>query len=400
MMKGISAFMTQRKRIGAIVLHTAYTFIFPFMTFVLSLITIRATSTAVWGAFAERLIVVHLLLLLGKWGFRTYLLREFSLHPSEISKKWAETTSGRLGVLLVCCLIVLFFPGWPLHEKVWLLIWVIAGYAYQAFDPFVVYFKRFLKPLVTEFILIAIAAGYLLFTGKETGVEDLIMVFTLTTLVRVFCYGYFFRSLLDSNRKHYTFNVSLLKYILPFLAIGMVSLISSRADMYSVAYLLGEEELGVYHIFMSYLLIGQAGARLIVVPFEKSIYRATPRLMKSAIRLMLLLGIGITIFWTACVWVIITIGYGMDLPFSYYLLSPLLNFPVYIYYLIMIRLLKRQLQRTVFVINAISVFVNVGLCFLLVPLAGLKGAMIAASISQLTMTIAYMIAWRFASSSK
>lgn len=394
---GFAALSAQRGRIGTIILHTAYTFIFPFMTFVLSLITIRVTSTEVWGAFAERLIVIHLLLLLGKWGFRTYLLREFSLHPSAIPKKWAETTSGRLAVLFVCCLIVFFFPGWPLHEKGWLFVWLVAGYAYQAFDPFVVFFKRFTYPLLTEFILITLAGSYLIATDQAISVELLIKVFALATLVRVFCYGFFFRKYLDRQRAHYKFNLSLLTYISPFLAIGMISLISSRADMYSVAYLMEDEQLGVYHIFMSYLLIGQAGARLIVVPFEKSIYRATRRLMASALKLMVGLGVVITLIWTICVWLIITVGYDMHLPPSWYFLSPFLNFPVYIYYLIMIRLLKKQLQRTVFVINAIGVLVNTGLCFLLIPIAGLMGAMIAAAISQLLMASIYVAAWRFTS---
>ena len=82
----------------------------PFGKLVFSYLIIKYHSIELWGSFTQIAIWVYLILVFLSFGNNDYLLKKFSLNPSNIFQSWFTHLFSRVILLLPCIIILIFSP--------------------------------------------------------------------------------------------------------------------------------------------------------------------------------------------------------------------------------------------------------------------------------------------------
>jgi hypothetical protein len=179
-----------QRRVGLIAANSLNNLLPMFFTPIISLLVIRQSSTAVWGAFVGVMITINLGAMLVGWGNQEYLLREFTRQPTQVNVLWQTSLRTRLvlgiGVAILCMVLYAPMAGW-------ILLWMTALVLQQSCTVLVTYRRSFVWASAVELAGIVLMLVALLGWGTAVTPERLIQLIALVTAVKAVAMLLYFR---------------------------------------------------------------------------------------------------------------------------------------------------------------------------------------------------------------
>jgi O-antigen/teichoic acid export membrane protein len=378
-----------RRRLYLIAANSAQNLLLPILNIFISLLVIRFASNTLWGEFVYILILVNFATHILQWGNRDYLLREFSFNPAGMATAWQTGLLSRLPLLILFISVVAFL-NLSLEIKLLMILWVFFAFVFQSFDVVVFFKQRFKTVLFLDIIVLFILIICIIIFRNVLSRNFLIFLFATQFFIKMLSLSYLFRK--DLFREFLgQFKPLFLMMALPFFMVGFSGMLTSRMDLYCVAYFLSENEIGQYQVFINLLLYLQGIASFIIAPFMKYIYRLQAKTIKKVVYLMAAVGIIINIPAIAAVYFIIAYFYRFVFSAEMFFIAYFFIIPVY-FYIIKVQVLFRNYQQKVVVFLCLFYGgVNLILNFFLIPLWGIKGALVSSTIVQWLLLLSYFI---------
>ena len=378
-----------RRRLSLIAANSVHNLLLPILNIFISLLVIRFASNKLWGEFVYILILVNFATHILQWGNKDYLLREFSFNPAAMTTLWQKVLLSRLPLLLLFIPFVLFL-NLQLEIKLLLILWVLFAFVFQSFDVVIIFKQRFKTALFLDIIAILILIGCIIIFRKTLSRNLLILLFTLQALLKILSLGYVFRKDLF-GRVLGRIEPTFLMMALPFFMVGFSGMLTSRMDLYCVAYFLSENDVGQYQVLVNLLLYLQGIASFIITPFIKYVYRFPEKTIKKTLYLMSAIGILINIPAIAAVYYVISYYYRFAFSLEMFFIGYLFIIPVYFYIVKVQVLFKNHQQKAVVFLCIFYAVINLILNIFLIPLWGIKGALISSAIVQWLLLLSYFI---------
>ncbi len=242
-----------------------------------------------------------------------------------------------------------------------------------------IYHQKFLAQLIAEIIGFITIACIILFSGKiETNmlISAYCIAFTLKTSVILFS----IKLNLKSFELHFTPTQIILS--VPFFLIGLSGWLASKIDIYIVNILLPKERLAEYQLLITAFLLIRAFAAFIIYPFTKHIYRLQHKTIIKIKRMLRLVSMPLVTIFTVIVWFVFEKIIHINLSIVLYILGAFSAIPYYLFVVDIIMFYKIGKEKKVMYINFGSALINLILVVSLVPVYGLKGALIGVLITQ------------------
>lgn len=378
-----------RKRLSLIAANSARNLLLPILNIFISLLVIRFASNELWGEFVYTLILVNFAAHILQWGNKDYLLREFSFNPAAMAILWQTGLLSRIPLLILFIPVVAFL-NLPPDIKLLLILWVLFTYVFQSFEVVVIFKHRFKTALLLDIIVLSILIICIVLFRAVLSRNLLILLFTLQFFVKAMTLGYIFRKELFEKLLG-RFKLTFLTMALPFFMVGFSGMLTSRMDLYCVAYFLSHSEVGQYQVFINLLLYLQGIASFIITPFIKYIYRLPAETIKKTSHLLSAIGILINIPAIAAVYFVISYYYRFVFSPEMFLIAYLFIIPIYFYIIKVQILFRNHLQKVVVFLCLFYALVNLILNVFLIPLWGIKGALLTSTIVQWLLLLSYFV---------
>ena len=352
---------------------------------VVALLVVKLFSATLWGQFVFYLMMIDLAFNIINWGHRSFLLREFSLHPNLIKDLLHVSLQSRI-LLLICGIAILWFLPFSIYLKLLITIWAIGRFMYQSLEPLNTYRRDYNLSILTETIgYIIIILPIVIFTNTIS-FEILIILYTLSFIIKSILYSIFYKFYLPGKIDFKNTRIYF-KRSLPFMLVGISSLVAVRADLYIVAAFLEEALLAQYQIFISFLLLSHFASSILLAPFEKNIYRLKRSGLKKIQKQIVLAATFATPLLIGLIYLFIDKIFEFNLSWLIYLSGAIYIYLFFIYQLRLFQFAKYQQQQMVTAIIFIAGILNIILSLILVPLFEMEGAILAALSAQLFIAV-------------
>jgi O-antigen/teichoic acid export membrane protein len=172
------------------------------------------------------------------------------------------------------------------------------------------------------------------------------------------------------------------KAALGFFLLGLSGWIASKADLYIVNFTMPKEQISQYQIAITAFLLIQSLSYLIIMPFNKHLYRLPLKSIAKIKRLVALISFPIVAIGTFGIWVILEKIAILNLPISFYIIGGLASLPIYFIIVDIMMYYRNNKENTILKINSLVALINIIISFLLIQKMGIMGAIISVLISK------------------
>jgi O-antigen/teichoic acid export membrane protein len=377
-----------KKRLTLFLSGSAFNFAAPLFNLIISFLVIRYYSIELWGKYVQIAIAVNLINAVAAWGNKQYLLKQFSLKQTEISQQWLNSFISR-SLMLLIFLPVSYLLADSFYNRVIILCWIILSFLLKSFDAVIIYYRSFIFSFISEIFSFLIFLVLFILYLNELTLAGMILILTVPIFLKTILHGFYFGRKLFVRSK-WKISLKFFKNSFDFFVLEFTGMLGSRIDLYIVALFLSAEQLGIYQILINMVLYFQAFSGLIIQPYIKNLYRANISTILRFMNKFFVWGAGVSVFATITILLVGNYIYSFNLDIVIYLLCGLLILPVYIYTIVVYLLLKFDNSKRVVIFTAVGIIINIVLNIYLIKIWGIKGALLASTITQWIILILYV----------
>jgi hypothetical protein len=305
-----------------------------------------------WGRFVPVQVVITIAGAILAWGHREWLLRQAAETPTALGAAWRRSLGGRSPALAVAMLVGLV-AGPATGLGAWPSLWLGAAFLLQAFDPVVVLRRRFATAAGLDAAGLMATAALVWAAAPVVEPRELARAFacgmTLRALAHLACFG---RGVSGWPRR--IGGLAMLREATPFAALGLAGLAQSRADLWLASTLLEPDALGRYQLLMSMLIVLQATAAYLLMPFLRALYRVPAAVERRIARRLWYWGLVVVLAGVPAIWWVLDLLFDAHLPWIVIPLGMLYVLPTFGYAASIYALYRRRRERAVLVSNLIG----------------------------------------------
>ncbi|WP_462252461.1 MATE family efflux transporter [Ekhidna sp.] len=346
----------------------------------ISLIIVRFHSANLWGDYVQNLILANIILLIGGFGNRDYIIKKISDKSFKAGHIWSASLALRFCVFIITLLVFLLI-GWFSISPLLVIFWTFSTFLSNSFNSLIIHKKAFRISLIQELISVLILVS--LTVGDITGltVEKLVLFSIISLLIKLSFYFYYFRKYIIFQNISFPIPEVLKGHLLYFTP-TLLGNIQGQSDVYLVALFLSPEQLGYYHIFARIIRFFQNLSGFVFAPHLKNILRLNRESIKNVISKSLRNVILLSFPAAAFIFFSVDIFYGLRL--SPFVLVCLVLFfaPFYIYSPIIYFLFGKGLEINVNVLILLQVFISIALGIYLIKELNFYGAILISLFNQ------------------
>ncbi len=372
-------------KIYKIIIAVSRSFSVPLFGFLISLLGIKFYGKEYWGDFIYTFTWILLFAFLANFGNKDYLLRKYSNNPSEIAVFFTNNFLSRMLILLVSFVLFIIFPT-KIAIASTILIFLI--FIYQSLDSLVIYHQLFLRQLIAEVIGFALIITF--FLSKKP--------YHLETIIYVYCisYGLKISIFLGNLKTYFSFkkgmiSIQELKKSFAFFLIVFSGFIASKIDLYVVNLTMSKEHISEYQIGITAFLLLQSLAYLIILPFNKHLYRLNKDVIQKIKKQLAYISVPVVVTGTISIWFILEKIAKLDLSLVFYMFGALSSLPTYFYIMNVMLFYKQKKERIIIKISFIAAICNLILSFILIHNYGIIGGVISVFVTQLVVLVFYKL---------
>ncbi len=343
------------------------------------LVIVFLGADAVWGAFVGAQIVVGLMVHVMSWGNKDWLLRRVSAVPADTGRLWQRALWARARFLPVA-VVVVFFLGFDRATAVWISLWVGAAFLAQSLDAPILITRRFKMAIAVELAAFSTVVVALMLSA-DVEPSGVIRAFALGAMARA---GLLLVALVGrlGPGLEWTPEPGYIVSAAPFFLLGLSGMLQSKMDLYMATLFLDDAAVGRYQVIVNTFIMLQAGGAFLVVPFAKTLYRASDEVAAAFARSVWLVGVGLTAAGTGGAWLLLNRVYHFGMGPSWFVLGALLVLPVFGFAPRVYRLFREGRERAVVMISLVGAAVNLGVSVVLLKSLGAIGALVGSVLSQ------------------
>lgn len=351
-------------------------FILPIAVFALSFVVIQSAGKELWGNFVSHYLLINISAMLVLFGSKEPLIRSFSATPNNIGSLFYQSLYTR-GVILLPLLPILGFFSSNFYEWGLISLAIFGLYLYQSAETLVIYHRRFVIQILAEILALISTIGWIL-SRPTLHIEDVLFAFTLgvwlkTILILITVFPKI--QILRPNFNHFSI-------IAPFFIIGLSGLLQSRIDQYIIAGYCEDLVIGTYQPLLSVFILIQSLSAVILVPYNKHIYRVGLSVFTKIHRSIALLGILIVTTLAFVAYLLLPLLLKIELPPYYFIVGALFAYPSFIYAPIIYMYYRVHKEREVTWVSYIGAAINLSLTFYFVIEGNPLHAIIGSAIGQ------------------
>lgn len=356
----------------------------PLGKLIFSYLIIKYQSIELWGSFTQIAIWIYLILVLLSFGNNDYLLKKFSLNPSNIFQSWLTHLLSRGVLLLPCALILIFSPLFKQNLYICLL-WLFLLFIAQAYSVLILYFKDFKLNLIGELLYSScLIIGILLF-NHNIDLESILTVILLATSLKALLFIIFYSKRTMQAKLDVDFSV-LLKS-LPFFIPAILGTLRFKIDTYFANTFFSISDLGKYEIFISLLVFGQTIVTFFINPFLKNFFRLKMTIIDKIMKQFFVIGFIYACLFTTATYLIITHIYGLDFSLFNYLMAFVFIVPLFVHILLINQMYKNNLQKDVSIFAFIIVLLQITFGLIMQDNYEINEAFILKAFSQILISV-------------
>ncbi|MEZ4758542.1 MAG: polysaccharide biosynthesis C-terminal domain-containing protein [Flavobacteriales bacterium] len=367
---------------GSVLRHVAQ----PAGTLAISWLVIGRTGTATWGACVSMLITIQLLVHLVQWGQRDLLLRDLSDGRTDASALWWTNLCTRVPLLSILLLPLVFFPEIPVTI---LLGWGLMAALSASLEPLVVHTKRFHQALLADVAGLLVQLAMLAASGTIDPAR-VVASFAMGQMVRAV--GIWIAVGRPGPMSWRWAPGHHLAEAFPFVLIGLGGLLATRADLYTMAWLVDDDALGSYQVIAGLFLQLQVLPGLLVKPHLPALMRLGERSLIHHAARRLLLGALLAVPATMIVLYVLRTFFHVAPDLGVLLAGALSVVPASAYVVLLPRVLGLGQERRLMALSFLAAGVLVTISLVLVPFIGIAGGLWGTACAQWTILAG---AWRF-----
>lgn len=376
------------QRLRTVASHALVQLLPSLLNLALSWVLIRGYDAAWWGTIVELQLVQYAAVTIAAWGSKEYLLRAFSSTPAHVKGLWKNALLSRLPVWL-CLLPLLLLLPYPLLVLFHLVVWITCRFFQQAFDPLLIYEKRFTPAMVIETLNLLALNGFLLWSAPALSFNGILWAISASAVCRVLLMAAWYGRHIPGAHTEQQTGFTLLKQSLPFMLLSLAGLLQAKSDLACVIFYLDKEQVAAYQVLMSFMLLFQVLPSLVFTPYLKNIYRVNDRIIHALQSKSMLAGSIVCAAGIPAVYMILELIYQLHFEWMTYVFSAAYMLSTFFYFLYIYVLYRHEQQVLVMWVSMGSVLVNIIACLFLIPVLGIPGAMLANCISQACMWVVY-----------
>jgi hypothetical protein len=280
-------------RLRTIFNNTAYLALPPVLNALVPILIIKYHQIEWWGQIVELNLIATIANVIIAWGNKDYLIKIFSTEPTQRYRSWGEITSVRATCLLLPALIGVgvYFDYFTALN---LGIWIISRFIAQAYEPVIVFERRYWDALSAELMNFVMVLVGIIALGPNLGFESLLLILSLGSFVKAATLSGLFRQFSRTQIK-LNFNWRSLTPLTNMMLITLTGLFVSKIDLVIVTMTMQKDQLAHYQILLSFAALIQSGAAYIFLPYLKSFYRISSISQKKIQLTLFQIGLGICI---------------------------------------------------------------------------------------------------------
>lgn len=374
------------KRLYPIALNGFRTILNPLIAIAFSYIIVRFFSKEIWGKFVEYMLFFFIASVVTNWGNKTYLMRVFSQNPKNIIVDWQEFFLARISLCAIFAVTIFFL--YPLHQIVFLILWLLCSFIYNSFLVIIYYNRDYIKSIFIEIAGFFALVIQLYFLKNNLNIDLLIRSYAICIVIKVMIAIIYYYKFL--NFKEIKLNFSILKLSLPFFLLGISGFLQSKIDVYAYRIFYSGKLLGEYQIISGFFIFSQSVVMLLMFPYVKNIYRMSTNSINTLKK-------GIMIYGFILNAIIVTgisftlLFFEIRLSLFQLILGFLIGYPCYIYTIDILIYFKTFKEKTVISISVISLVINFVLSILFLYLGyNVTGVLTANAIAQIFALSCYL----------
>jgi O-antigen/teichoic acid export membrane protein len=362
-------------------------FSLPIFSFTLSIIGIRFFGKLNWGEFIYVFTLINFFAFLGNFGNKDFLLRKYSNNPSKIIDYFTISFSSRILLLLLLFSISMLFIL-PTKTALISFILILLIYTYQSFDSLVIFHQKFLQQLIAECLGFTIIIAWF-FYNFNFDLSNLLFAYIVSYTFKIVILGIVFRK----EIQFLTFNISIdeLKKSFPSFLIIFSGFLASKIDLYIVNFKLSSDKIAEYQLGITAFLLLQSLSYLIILPFNKHIYRLKPISIQKIKNKLAYISIPLIVLGSFFIWILLEHIAKINLLTEFYVLGAFASIPNFFYILDVLLLYKNKKENIILKISLVGSFMNLVLSYNLIEFYGILGAITSVLITQYIVLIFYKL---------
>ncbi|MCK0178940.1 hypothetical protein MWU50_06545 [Flavobacteriaceae bacterium S0862] len=372
-------------RLLLIGINTVRGFSGPVFNFLIALFGINFFGKEDWGTMVNALLLVFLVVFIISWGNKDYLVRKFSSQPSKIYYNFYSNFFSR-SLLLPLTLLLLFF--FPFTIAIWCIVLVILMHFYNALESLIIYHQKFGSQFIAEIFGFGIILNSIFF------IEN----FSLQVFLKLYCIAFLIKFLwlaiaLKLWKEKISFKISINEFKMAFwfFTLGLSGWVASKVDLYIVNFTMPKTQISEYQIAITAFLLIQSLSYLIILPFNKHLYRLPKKTIIKIKNLLALISFPLVSICTIILWFILEKIAVLNLPLRFYIFGGLTSIPTYFFIVDIMMYYRNKRESSILKINFINALLNLILTFLLIQKMGIIGAIISVFISQCSFLCFYKL---------
>ena len=355
----------------------------PLGKLIFSYLIIKYQSIELWGSFTQIAIWIYLILVFLSFGNNDYLLKKFSLKPSNIFQSWLTHLLSRAILLLPCVFIFMYSPLFKDNFYAYIL-WLVLLFVVQAYSVLILYFKDFKLNLIGELLYSgSLIFGILFYNNID--LEAIIKIILFATSLKAILYiTYYFKRTLETKLN---VDLSILVKTLPFFIPAILGTIRFKIDTYFANTFFSVSDLGKYEIFVSLLVFGQVIVTFFINPFLKNFFRLKMNIVNKIKRQFLVIGVLYGFLFTVIIYLVITNIYSLQFSMVNYLTAFVFIVPLFVHILLINQMYKNNLQKEVSIFAFIIVLLQITFGLVMQKNYGIDEAFYLKAFSQILITV-------------
>ncbi|MFN8621967.1 MAG: hypothetical protein U0869_14650 [Chloroflexota bacterium] len=365
----------------------------PVLSVLVSLVAVRAAGVDAWGSFVGAMVLVQLSAQIADFGSRDSLVRAFSREPGAVTVAWRCAAASRVPLLAIGPLLFLA-AGNDLATVSVMVVWLLGLFVARLHEGMVTYRRAFGFAVGVEAVA-GVGTLLLVLAGRGSlAVPLLLAIFAAMAWLRAGLLAWRMGVLRRGPGWHPS--IGELRRSWPFFGLTFGGALQSRVDLYVVAVVLPAELLGTYQVLTSFVLLVQSLAGALAGPVVPALYRLPRAGVLRGTRRLGLAGVGVATAGAAGTWLAMTWLYHLSVDAPTMVAAWVAMLPAF-WYLALIHLAFREGDERVVLVATLTGIAIAGLgATLLIPVAGLTGAMGAAAVAQVAILAIHAgrTAWR------
>lgn len=374
----------QTKKLKIISFNTLRQVLISVFAMLIPFLVITYSEKEIWGEFVTLLLFTLIATQFINWGNKEYLLRGFSLTPSQINTTFTNVLITRLPLVLL--FLIIGYYCFKLEYSLYIFIWLFGRFLIHSFDVLVIYEKKFNASIFIEvvcFIIFLIAFYYF---KPNLNLYVLIILYSLYQLIKGIGYLLLFNNYVkfDSIK----FDTNYYKISFWFFLLSVLGFLTSKVDVYIVDYFLDNKALADYQIINSLLVFVMSISAFIYIPFTKNIYRINKDVISKTKQALTILGIIIVPISIIVIHFIIKYFLNSSFSIYFYVIAFFYVLPSFIYGIDIVELFKKKQEKRVVLYLFLGIILNsITTSILLHNNFGTTGAILGATSSQVLILI-------------